>query len=124
MEPMKRLVFGEGLMGPSLSGEKMITLRKYRPGAHDFTQGEMVIGEFKDGLDVLLTITADTEKKPFSEITDDEARADGYKNAQEAFQGLKDYYPDLKKSDIAAKIRFEILKVTQVPVVSLNKYTL
>lgn len=34
MAEMKRLVFGEGLMMPSLDGEKRFTVRKYREGAH------------------------------------------------------------------------------------------
>ena len=64
MAEMKRLIFGEGLMFPTLTGEKQITLRKYRAGSHDFVKGEVIRGEFKDGLNVLLQITADTEKKP------------------------------------------------------------
>jgi hypothetical protein len=104
----KRLVFGEGLMIPSIKGKKRITLRKYREGAHDFLGGEEVIGEFKDGLDIPLRITADTVKKPFSELTDEEAREDGFLDAEDAFKGLQEYYPDLKKEDLLAIIRYDI----------------
>ena len=103
MAEMKRLIFGEGLMFPTLTGEKQITLRKYRAGSHDFVKGEVIRGEFKDGLNVLLQITADTEKKPFNELTDAEAQADGFNNAEDAFNGLKDYYPDLQKTDLLAQ---------------------
>ena len=70
----KRLLFGEGLMSPTLTGNKQITIRKYRAGSHDFVKGEVIRGEFKDGLSILLEITADTEKKPLSELTDKKHR--------------------------------------------------
>ena len=122
LSPIPELTFGEGLMNPTLRSEKKITIRNYRPAAHDFTKGETVIGVFKDGLNILLRITADTEKKPFSELTDDEAREDGFKSAKNAFRGLKSYYPDLQKSDTAAIIRYEVLSVGRVPTVSINRF--
>ena len=122
VDEMKRLIFGEGLMFPTLAGEKQITLCKYRAGSHDFVTGEVIRGEFKDGWNILLQITADTEKKPFSELTDQEAQEDGFESAKDAFNDLKDYYPDLQWSDLLATIRYEILKTNEVPVVSVNEY--
>lgn len=119
---MRRLIFGNDLMSPTLSGEKLITLRKYRSDSHDFAKGEIIIGEFKDGLDILLQITADTEKKLFSELTDEEAQGYGYADSENCFNNLKEYYFDLKKSDILAVIRYEVLKVNDVPVVGFNEY--
>lgn len=109
-------------MSPTLTGDKQITLRRYRAGSHDFVKGEVIRGEFKDGLNILLQITADTEKKSFSDLTDEEARADGFKDAEAAFNGLKDYYPDLQKSDLLATIRYKIYEVDDVPAVSINEY--
>lgn len=122
MAEMQRLIFAEGLMAPTLTGDKQITLRKYRAGAHDFVKGEVIRGEFKDGLNILLQITADTERKLFSELTDQEAQADGFDSAEDAFNGLKDYYPDLQKTDLLATIRYEVVKVNEVPAVSINEY--
>ena len=122
VDEMKRLIFGEGLMFPTLAGEKQITLCKYRAGSHDFVKGEVIRGEFKDGWNILLQITADTEKKPFSELTDQEAQEDGFESAKDAFNGLKDYYQNLQWSDLLATIRYEILKTNEVPVVSVNEY--
>ncbi len=68
MVEMKRLVFGEGLMTPSLDGSKRFTVRKYREGAHDFSKDEIVIGEFKDGLNILLNIVNDTKKDTFRNL--------------------------------------------------------
>lgn len=122
MAEMKRLIFGDGLMNPVLTGEKQITLRRYRAGSHDFVKGEVILGEFKDGLTILLQITDDTKKKLFSKLTDREAREYGYKSAKDVFNGLRDYYSDLRKSDVLATIRFEIVKVNGEPAVSINEY--
>ncbi|MBI3308564.1 MAG: ASCH domain-containing protein [Candidatus Melainabacteria bacterium] len=122
MPIVKRLVFGEGLMSPTLEGRKTITLRKYRPEAHDFKKGEVVVGEFKDGLDILLKITRDTEVKPISELTDEEAVLDGFDDAQAAFDALKGYYPDIAVSDELATIRFRALRYQGTPSVQFNQH--
>lgn len=120
---MKRLVFGKGLLNPVLRGEKKITLRKYRPRAHDFYIREIICGEFLDGMDILLYIINNTKTKPFSELTNEEAKEDGYQNAEHAYNDLKiNFYPDLSQSDTLAIIRFEILEINDLPVVSLNKH--
>lgn len=116
----KRLVFGEGLMIPSIKGKKRITLRKYRKDAHDFLDGDVVIGEFKDGLDIPLCIIADTVTKLFSELTDEEAREDGFLDAEDAFKGLGKYYEGLTKEDIVAIIRYEINSFESKVAVTLN----
>lgn len=123
MAELKRLIFEVGLMGPTLKGDKQVTLRKYRAGSHDFTIGEIIRGEFMDGLNILLRITDAIEKKSFNEMTDEEARATGFADAEAAFGGLREYYSDLKWTDLAATIRYEILKVEGAPVVSMNEYT-
>lgn len=114
------LIFGEGLLLPTLTGEKKITIRKYREGAHDFKEDQVILGVFreKNVEYALLQITADTENKPFNRLTDKEARADGYEDAEDAFNRLKNsYYPDLKKSDTAAIIRYELLRFEGHPII-------
>ena len=119
---MKELVFGEGLLGATLSGEKQATIRRYRPEAHDFKKDEIVLGVFKDGWSILLRITDDTVVKPLSKLSDEEARASGFKDARDARKGLKRWYPDLKRTDTAAVVRHEILKVDGVQVATLNQH--
>lgn len=124
MAEMKRLVFGEGLMALSLDGEKRFTVRKYREGAHDFSKDEVVIGEFKDGLNILLRITGDTKKAPFKQLGTpkrDQAR-NGYYFDTNYFEELKSYYPDLTWETMGAIVFFEILKVNGVSVVSMNEH--
>lgn len=124
MAEMKRLVFGEGLIGTSLDGSKRFTVRKYREGAHDFSEGEIFIGEFKDGLDVLLQATRDTIKNTFKRLRrfERDVEKNGYYFDLGYFKDLKKFYPDLKWSTTGAVIFFEVLKVNGVPVVKVNQH--
>ncbi len=124
MAEMKRLVFGEGLMIPSLDGEKRFTIRKYREGSHDFKNDEIVIGEFKDGLNILLHITADTKKAPLKGLKSTKANLAkaGYWFDNAYFDGLRQYYQELTWEDMGAVIFFEVLKVNGVPVVRINEH--
>lgn len=122
MSEMKRLIFGEGLLAPTLEGDKLFTVRKYREGSHDFTKGEIIKGEFKDGLTVLLQITRDTKKGVFKNLRSSKKMIDknGYYFDNEYFDALAVFYPDLIWGDTGAIIFFEVLKVNDVPVVSVN----
>ncbi|MCK9352516.1 MAG: hypothetical protein M0P76_07100 [Candidatus Pacebacteria bacterium] len=86
-------------------GKKKITIRKYREGVHDFNKDEVFVGIFKDGLNILLVATTD-----------------GFTDADDAFLGLKRYYPELKRTDNAAVIRYRVYSVDDVPSVSANLY--
>ena len=124
MADMKRLVFGEGLMIPSLDGSKRFTVRKYREGAHDFSKDEVVIGEFKDGLNILLHITEDTRKDTFQNLkkSPKDLSKNGYYFDKHYFEDLKTYYPNLTWDDMGAIVFFEVLKVNGVSVVSINEH--
>lgn len=124
MNKLDRIVFGRGLLIPTLSGKKQITLRNYRPEAHDFLKGEILRGEFMEGITVLLEITADTEVTTFAELSDEAAREDGFESAEDAFQGLKEYYPDLKKTDLCAIIRYRVYVLPNGhKVADINEFT-
>lgn len=123
LPPMKKIIFGKGLLIPTLKGEKKITIRKFRKEAHDLIEDEPFVGSFQNGLDIILVATKDTKVKLFSEITDKEAREDGYKNARNLFSRFrKDFYSDLKEEKTAAIIRYEIMRVDKTPVVSANEF--
>lgn len=125
MVEMKRLIFGEGLMSPSLDGSKRFTIRKYREGSHDFTKGEIIKGEFKDGLTILLQITEDTKKGTFNDLKKQkrDLNKNGYYFDKQYFDDLAAWYPDLTWDDVGAIVFFEILKVNGVSVVSINEHT-
>lgn len=126
---MKRLVFSNGLMSPSLDGSKSFTVRKYRAEAHNFKKGEIAIGEFMDGLDILIKITADTFKRSFRGLkhTAEVQKLGlvtnlGFEFDENYFNDLKSYYPDLTWNDTGAVISFEVLKINGVPAVQHNKH--
>jgi len=124
MAEMKHLVFGEGLLAPALDGSKCFTVRKYREGSHDFVKGEIVQGEFKDGLTILLQITQDTKKDTFGNLKKSKRNLDknGYYFDKQYFEDLANYYPDLTRDDVGAIVFFEILKVSDIPVVRFNEH--
>lgn len=121
---MKELVFGEGLMAPSLDGSKRFTVRKYRAGAHDFVKGDIVKGIFKDGLTILIQITESTLKDEFRSLSrpQEDAEKNGYYFDEDYFLDLRGFYPDLAWTDVGAVIFFEVLKVDGEPVVAMNEY--
>lgn len=119
---MDRLIFGEGLLAPTLTGGKCNTFRKYRKGSHDFKAGQYFKGEFKDGLTIVLRMTADTTIKPCDAITDEEARENGFTDASTVFEGLREYYTDLKPADQIAILRFEVPQIEGVPIVGFNEH--
>lgn len=124
MAEPKRLIFGEGLMAPSLDGSKRFTVRKYREDSHDFVKGEVIKGEFKDGLTILLQITEDTRKGSFKNLkkTKKDLNKNGYYFDKQYFEDLANWYPDLTWDDMGAIVFFEVLKVDGVPVVSINEH--
>jgi len=116
----KTILFGEGLLTPTLTNEKQTSLRKYREEAHNLHKGEIFVGSFKDGLDILLQATDDTEVKTFKELTDLEAQADGFIDAKDAFSGMHKYYPDLTPDTKLGILHFEIVKINGTPSVKAN----
>jgi hypothetical protein len=116
-QDVKVVIFGGGFLEPTLRGDKEITIRRYRLGVHDIKAGQYLIGHFIEGYDLLLQATADTVVKTFGDLTDEEAQADGFVDAKDALSGMRRFYPDLKKEDQLAIIRFEIPKIEGIPVI-------
>jgi hypothetical protein len=121
---IKRLVFGKGLMSPSLDGEKTFTIRKYKEGTHDFKKGEIIKGVFRDGLDILLQITDDPKIDKFNNLKRAQLylALNRYYFDTKYFRDLKKWYPELTWDDVGIVIFFEVLKVEGVSVVSLNEH--
>lgn len=121
---MRELIFGEGLWAPTLSGDKQFSVRKFRKEAHDFKEGELILGKFKDGLNMLLQATRDSKIAPFKHLRNPRKnfKEAGYYFDELYFEELKIYYPDLTWEDTGAVVFYEILKINGVPVVALNEF--
>ena len=123
MAGTKRLVFRAGLMTPSLDGSNRFVVRKYRDFAHDFVKDEVVIGEFEEGLNVLLRITENAIVEPFYSLfrSKEEAEKNGGHYFDEAdFDALKSHHRDLTWKTRGVVVFYEVLKVNDVPVVQIN----
>lgn len=51
-----------------------------------------------------------------------EVQSDGWESAEQTFESLKEYYPDLNKADLLAKIYFQVLHHKGTPTVEYNEY--
>lgn len=111
-----RLVFAEGLIGNYLSGEAVWTFRKYSPGSHEFTKGQIIEGHFKDGVMLLLEVLEDTRLKPFFDITADEYTAWGATGFANMMEQMRNHYPDLTVEDTAALINVRLARIGDRPI--------
>ena len=121
MAEIQELVFGQGLMSPSLDGQKTFTVRR---GSREFKKDEIVKGVFKDGLTILLKITDDPIVDKFKNLKRAKLylALNRYYFDSKYFHDLKKWYKDLTWDDVGTVIFFEILKVDGVSVVSFNEH--
>lgn len=111
-----RLVFAEGLLGNYLPGEPVWTFRKYSPGSHEFTKGQIIEGHFKDGLMLRLEVLENTRIKRFRDITPEELAAWDTCSHAEMMRQLGSYYPGLTEDDTAALICARLAQVDGRPI--------
>ncbi len=117
-----RLIFAEGLLGNYLPGEPVWSFRKYSPGSHEFTIGQIIEGHFKDefmqkgGLRILLEVIETTKIKPFRDITQEECVLWGAECSDDMMEQMRDHYPDLSLDDTAALICTRIARIDDRPV--------
>lgn len=104
---MKTLLFGEGLLAPTLEGRKRITIRKFRAEAHSFIEGEIILGKFAEGPELALRILADTKVLQAGALSDAIAREDGFADAADMMVQMRRYYPDFGPETQVGVIRYE-----------------
>jgi len=104
---MKHLQFLKKYKNALLSGEKRVTIRITKPNlrkgdifiAHC---GGKVIGKFK---------VTDVYVKKLRDITDEEAKLDGFSSKEELIRELKNYYKNLNEDKEVVVIRFEPIEI-------------
>jgi hypothetical protein len=116
----KLLQFSKGLYAEFTLLEKRLTIRKFRPEAHLFQEGEVFLGQFEDGPTVELRATADTLRKPLRDVSDAEAREDGCYGAADLRAGLGADDPDLADDTEIAIIRFDCTHAQVKPAFNVN----
>lgn len=87
------------------AGDKNSTIRK---GRREVRSGDSFI--LTDGLDnqVVVKVT-DVEIKCFDELTESDARRDGFRSLRELFETLMDIYPKVEPQDTVTIIGFEVV---------------
>ena len=110
---MREIKFSHDAFSAILAGKIRLTVRKHREWIHDLKVGEVFLGHFgeNDGCVLLLAATGNSEQICFSELPRIIAKEAGYAGPKTLFKQLqKKHYPGLLPTDIAAVIRFRILK--------------
>lgn len=121
---MKKLLFSRRQsIWPVVDGDIRAMILHSNPEMPTFFQHEAVLGIFGSMIGLMLRITAKSERKLMSELTDEEARACGYQDAEDTLNQLRhDLYPNLEKKDEIVIVKFKVYDVDGEPV--LRNYAL
>ena len=109
MTTRKTLAFAGDLHPVVTSGQRHITIRKYRAGAHDFVTGEIIDGVFAGHeKPVALRIIGDTDIRMAGEVSPPYCRADGFRSRREMIEQMKRYYPGFNDETEVGLVFFEL----------------
>lgn len=103
-QQVQRLRFRAGHLPAVRDGGKRMTMRFNDPVQ---VGPALLVFESEDEISLPGRITS-TVAKPVGEVTDDEAREDGFGGAADVLPGLRDYYPGLQSSDEIVIVRFDV----------------
>ncbi len=111
---MKNLEFSGKYLDMLRSGQKRGTVRlgklKIEPGT--------VVTIHSGGYVVGKAIIIGVDYKKVRELTEEDAKEDGFKSLQELLNALKAHYPSLSEDDDVTVIRFDIVEKPDKPVMS------
>jgi len=104
---MKHLFFDGKYLEALKTGEKKITIRIEKPNIRVgdiiiFHAGGKVIGKFK---------IKNIYTKKLYQITDEEAKLDGYNSKEELIKAIKEHYPRIKDTKEVVIIEFEPIEI-------------
>ena len=97
------LIAGEEMRDKVLKGEKKITVRNDH---RNYTLGPVLIGCQLLSWATLRTITK-VQHKLLKDVTDEEMRADGFKDVDDMIAGLRNFYPNIDKDSQVTVIEWE-----------------
>ncbi|ABS03870.1 ASCH domain-containing protein [Kineococcus radiotolerans] len=117
-QQVQRLRFRASHLPAVRDGSKRATLRLddpvqvgpallvFEPARTD-TAGDLNAGDVDDEVTLAGRITS-TTAKTVAEISDEEAREDGFADAASVLPGLRNYYPHLSSDDYVVLVRFDV----------------
>ncbi len=83
--------------------QKRVTIRK---GYRDVKPGPMLLESATDGFDSIEVMIGRVIFTPAGEMTDKEARQDGFRDLTDLIRGMKEYYPDFDENTEVTIIHF------------------
>jgi hypothetical protein len=87
------------------NGIKVATLRK---GKRDYPLGNTVLIGDKGRNCVLIDVKS-LEEKTIADVTDNDAKVEGYANRQELIDVMSDIYGDVKESTVVTQVHFDFI---------------
>ncbi len=103
----KYLNFSEDFIQQILNGDKCATLRL---GFRDYRKGERVIITAGDR-ELAVAVIKDVRFKKFRDITDTDAKLDGFKTKDALRRALIEFYGEFEENAVFTQIIFEIEKI-------------
>jgi hypothetical protein len=105
------LMFSKKYLNELLSGSKLTTIRagnvRYRPGDIVLVYcGGLVLGRAR-----ILRV----ERKKLIDLTEEDARRDGFSSLQELLKALKQHYPNIRRDTPLTLIEFEWVERFETP---------
>ncbi len=104
---MRRINFNPEYVAPILKGRKCTTVRK---GKRRYTRGEVVELTVNHKPFARAKVLG-SEVKRIAELTDEDARLDGFTSRQELLRVLRKIYGRLKENEFVTIVHFEVMVV-------------
>ena len=93
-----------------LRGDKVTTIR---PGKVEVRSKEFLI--HSGGKIIARAVLEDVKYKRLKDLTEDEAKEDGFSSLEELKRELRKFYPDLKEHDWVTIIKFKVVEKLDFP---------
>ncbi len=103
---MERINFDEEFVEPIVSGRKVTTVRR---GIKSYPVGR-VVELTAGGNTFALAKVKKVVVKRIKELSDEDARRDGFESRDELLSALKKIYGDVKENEFVTVVHFEVLK--------------
>jgi len=103
---MRHVEFDGRYLESLLSGKKKGTIRLGKLNIEPGT----IVTLHSGGYVVGKALVKDVEYKKVNELTEEDARADGFESLEELLEALRSHYTRLKEDDVVTVVRFELIE--------------
>ena len=104
---MERINFDPEYVGPILEGRKRTTIRK---GIKSYPVGRVVELTVNNSVPFAIARIKKVVVKRIGELSDEDARLDGFESREELLSALRRIYGEVKDSEFVTVVHFEVLR--------------